>query len=162
MVRANAIIDVLISRPLRWLSGKARELHNWSPVSMGEALDIVEQFFMRAQLDGSLFLEPSLDLFEPIAQKQPLFAKWRDFTFNDDCIRSPDASTKHLIYRLAREELIQPKDQTNMRTQAKTIEYLELQCKAALSKMHDPRLALHNKLTSQGGGHALGNAEQAG
>lgn len=160
MVRANAIVDILISRPLRWLSGKARELQNWSPVNMGEALDIVEQFFMRAQLDGSLFLDPSLDLFKPIADKQPLFAQWRAFTFNEDCIRSPDKSTKHLIYRLARDELLQPKDRTNARTQAKTIEYLELQCRAALSKMHDPKLALHNKLTSQDGAHAVANALQ--
>jgi len=81
MIRANAIIDILISRPLRWLSSKGRELENWSPVSMGEAFDLVYTFFQEAQLDGSLFLDPELDIFEPIAASQPLFAAWRDFSF---------------------------------------------------------------------------------
>lgn len=61
MTRANAIIDLLISRPMRWLSGKSASLTNWSPFSMGAVLDLVEQFFLRAQHDGSLFLDPELN-----------------------------------------------------------------------------------------------------
>lgn len=53
MVRANALVDILISRPMRWLSGKSSQLVNWSPRSMGEVLDIVEQFFVQAQYDGT-------------------------------------------------------------------------------------------------------------
>lgn len=67
--RANAIIDLLISRPLRWLTGKSHKLQDWSPFSMGEAFDLAEQFFMRAQHDGSLFLDRELDIFAPIAAK---------------------------------------------------------------------------------------------
>jgi hypothetical protein len=93
---------------------------------MGEALDLVEQFFEKAQHDGSLFLDPSLDLFKPIADKQPLFAEWRRYTFSDDTRLSPDGSIAHPIYKLARDELLQPKDPTNVRTRAKTIEYLEV------------------------------------
>lgn len=77
MVRANAIVDVHISRPMRWLSGKSAELRDWSPYSMGEVLDIIEDFFIKAQNDGSLFLDPTLDLFKTLADKQPLFAEWR-------------------------------------------------------------------------------------
>lgn len=158
MIRANAIIDLQVSRPLRWLSGKARQLQNWSPVSMGEALDLVHDFFEKAQLNGSLFLDPDVDLFRPIADKQPLFAEWRAFTFNEDYVCSPDGSTKHLLYRKVRAELLQPTDETNIRSRAKTIEYLELQCRAALKKMHDPKLALRDKLTSHDGKNSVGTA----
>ena len=130
--RANGIIDILISRPLRWLTGNSRDLVDWSPFSMGEALDIVEQFLLKAQTDGSLFLDPALDLFEPIARKQPLFRKWRKFTFEEDHRLSPDGSSPHLLYKLARDELLQPKDPTNVRTRLKTIE-------CALPTPHAPR-----------------------
>lgn len=33
--RANAIVDLLISRPLRWLTGNSHKLQDWSPYSMG-------------------------------------------------------------------------------------------------------------------------------
>lgn len=149
MTRANAIIDIQVSRPLRWLSGKARELQNWSPVSMGEALDLVHDFFERAQYDGSLFLDPALDIFKPIADQQPRFAVWRKFLLEEDYVLSPDGSTKHLLYKLVKDELLEPKDATNVQTRAKTIEYLELQCRAGLKKMRDPKLALRDKLSSQ-------------
>lgn len=151
MVRANALIDILISRPMRWLSGKSAVLHNWSPYSMGAVLDIVEQFFEKAQHDGSLFLDPDLDLFESIADAQPMFAQWRHHMFNEDHVLSPDGSTKHLIFKLVRQELIDPIDATNRQTRSKTIEYLEVQCRAALRKMHEPKLALRDKLSSQNG-----------
>lgn len=160
MIRANALVDIHVSRPLRWLSGKARELQNWSPVSMREALDLVHDFFQKAQLDGSLFLDPDLDIFKPIAEKQPLFARWRLFTMNEDHICSPDGSTKHLIYHKVRAELVEPLEETNVRSRAKTIEYLELQCRAALKKLHDPKLALRDKLTSQDGKNCVRNAAQ--
>ena len=35
MMRANAVVDLLISHPLRWLAGKAYELDNFSPLSLG-------------------------------------------------------------------------------------------------------------------------------
>lgn len=156
MTRANAIIDLFISRPLRWLAGKSRLLTDWSPYSMGEALDLVERFFERAQHDGSLFLDASLNIFETIATKQPLFAEWLDHAFTKDCILSPDGSVRHLRFKLTRDELINPRDATNVNTRVKTIEYLEVQCKAALHKMHNPKLAICDKLTSRDGSNSRG------
>lgn len=149
MTRANAIVDLRISRPMRWLSGKSTELRDWSPYSMGRVLDIVEQFMLRAQRDGTLFLDPELDLFKNIADEQPLFAEWRHFTFTQDFVYSPGCTIKHLVYKLALEEALQPVDATNAGTRQKTIEYLEVQCAAALRKLHDQKLALRDKLTGQ-------------
>lgn len=128
---------------------------------MGEALDLVEQFFIQAQHDGSLFFAPDLDIFQPIADKQPLFAKWREHTFEEDTILAPDGVTKHLVWKLVRDELISPQDATNIRAHSKTIEYLEVQCAAGLRKMHDPRLALRDKHSSLDGANSVGNSVDA-
>ncbi|KAL1504931.1 hypothetical protein AB1Y20_008698 [Prymnesium parvum] len=128
---------------------------------MGEALDLVEQLFERAQHNGKLLLDPDLDLFKPIADKQPLFAQWRRHTLEVESILAADGKTKHLVWKLARDEMLNPSDATNRLTQNKTVEYLEVQCAAGLHKMHDPRLALQNKLSSQGGSCSVGVSDAA-
>lgn len=114
---------------------------------MGIVLDLVEQFFERAQHDGSLFLDPALDIFKPVAEEQPLFARWRQYSMEEESLLAPDGVTKHLVWKEALAELITPVDETNIATRAKCIEYLEVQCVAALRKLHDPKLALHDHLT---------------
>lgn len=42
MMRANALIDLRISRPMRWLCGKGAELVDWSPFKMGLVLEKLE------------------------------------------------------------------------------------------------------------------------
>lgn len=71
MARANAVFDFLISRPLRWLSGKSSHLPNWSPRSMGRALDLVEQLLMRAQHDGKILLDGNLDFSSQLPMSSP-------------------------------------------------------------------------------------------
>ena len=43
LLRVHTLFDLLISRPLRWLSGKSSELRDWSIYSMAGVLDLVEQ-----------------------------------------------------------------------------------------------------------------------
>lgn len=146
MTRANALIDMLISRPMRWLSGNAYLLDNFSPLDMSVPLNLVHDKFVEAAADGSVLLDPALDLFKPLKDTQPLFAEFCEEMFEKDHVLSPDGTTKHLIFDLVRKELLDPKDPTNVRTRLKTIEYLEVQCKAALEKMTDPKLALKRHL----------------
>lgn len=107
------------------------------------------------------FLDPNLDLFKPIAEKQPLFAAWRHHTFETDTVVAPDGKTKHHLWKLVRSELIEPQDATNAATREKTVQYLEVQCAAALRKMHDPRLAIRDKLSSMDGANCVRNSLQA-
>lgn len=100
-------------------------------------------------------------MFKSIADKQPLFAQWRAYTFETEHILSPDGSTRHLIWQKVRAELLSPTDESNAATRLKTIEYLEVQCSAALRKMHDPRLALRDKLTSKDGARCVSNMAPA-
>lgn len=109
---------------------------------MGRALDLVEQFFVQAQHDGSMFLNDELDIFKSIADEQPLFAAWRRYTMEEEVIVAPDGVTRHLVWKQVLAELRSPVDATNAASRLKCIEYLEVQCVAALRKMHDPKLWL--------------------
>ena len=42
LLRVHTLYDLVLSRPLRWLSGKSHELRDWSIYSMAGALDLVE------------------------------------------------------------------------------------------------------------------------
>ena len=64
---------------------------------------------------------------------------------------SPDGKPKYAQHRLALDELLSPIDETNVRTRALTIEYLQVQCRAGVVKMHDTRMVLPEYLTSQDG-----------
>ena len=81
MTRANALIDILVARPLRWLAGNAYLLDDFSPLDMRVALGLVHDIFVKATDDGSVLLDPSLDMFKSIADAQPLFAEHRKYTF---------------------------------------------------------------------------------
>ena len=147
MTRANAIVDIFVSRPLRWLAGNSFNLDNWSPLDMRIALRAVHTKFTEAANDGSVLLDPTCDIFGDIAKVQPLFAEWRHNFLETQHVMSPDGTEPHLLFKLARDELLDPKDATNQRSRLKTIEYLEVQCKAALAKMENENLALHRNLT---------------
>ena len=163
MTRANAVIDLLVSKPLRWLAGSSYMLHKWSPVSMTRTLDRVEQLFEKASTDGSMLLDASLNVFEEIAEEQPKFAAYLKHVYEEWTQLSADGKTSHLVYKLTQAELFNPKDQSNSSStvRAKTIEYLEVQCVAGLRKLRDPKLALANKLTSLDGSMSFTNSVQA-
>lgn len=185
MMRANSIIDILIARPMRWLAGKSADLVDWSPISMGLVLDTVEQLFARGAVDGSIFLDPQLDVFKTIADTQPAFREYLDNTFNKQTVLSPDGKTKHLAYKLALAECLTPQDESNRQTRDLTIEFLQVrlarpcgcidlcsftscdpahsqvQCAAAIRKLHDTRTVLPEYLTSQNGNKCFGNQAQA-
>lgn len=118
---------------------------------MNWVLDIVDSVFSRSKDDGSILLDPQLKVFQAVADEQPLFREYLHYTFHHEICLSPDGRSRHLKYKLALDELLAPSDATNQGSQAKTVEYLQVQSAAALEKMHDTKLALADKLTSEGG-----------
>lgn len=77
LIRACTLIDLLISRPLRWLAGKSSELHNWSIYKMGWSMSLVEQVLTRAAADGKVLLDGELSIFAPIEADVPEFKAWQ-------------------------------------------------------------------------------------
>ena len=85
------------------------------------------------------------------SRSPPAFAAYLKYTYEEETVMSPDGSTRHLVYQLARRAILEPTDETRMRTRATTIEYLQVQARAGLRKMHDDRTVLPSYLTSQDG-----------
>jgi hypothetical protein len=150
MIRANAIIDLLVARPMRWMAGKSADMTDWSPFSMGPVLDMVEQLFERGARDGSTLLDPGLFdrnhasyLFKSVADSQPAFAEYLDHVYTKDKVTAPDGEIKHLQYAKALEELLTPTDETNVKTRALTIKYLQVSPPDSISHLQsqppDPR-----------------------
>ena len=168
MLRANAIIDLLISRPLRFLSGSAYKLNNFSPLSLGTvgkkgALDITEEVMVRASTDGSILLDRSLDIYAPIRSEQPRFQEWHDHMFTKAHCLGPDNKTKHFHWKLALDEVLSPTDPTNacQAVREKTIQYIQVQCTEGLMVMRDKKRAIAHHLSSQDGDQAYNKNAQA-
>ena len=96
LIRALTLVDLLISRPMRWLSGKSSQLKDWSIYKMGEVMDMVEQVLVRAAADGKTLLDPSLDIFASVAREQQLFADWRA-EIDKATIKSHDGTLHHYM-----------------------------------------------------------------
>lgn len=160
MMRANAIIDLIVARPMRWLCGKSAALLDWSPYSMGPVLDRLEGLFERAAQDGSVLIDPGLNFWKPVVDTQPAFRDYMQHVYTKETCRSPDGKTTHLQYQKALDELLDPSDETNKKTFDLTVEYLEVQCKAAIAKLHDSRTVLPEYLTSQDGAKCWSKVQQ--
>ena len=114
--------------------------------------------FVAIAADGHVLLDPSLDIFGPIAEKQPLFAAWRA-SIAQETVSAADGTTKHRRWKVLAEAQ-RPQNVANQRATKMTVELAEVMAKAALLKLHDPKLALADKLSSQDGCNSLGkNAE---
>ena len=149
MTRANAAIDLLLVRPLRWLAGKSSELVDWSPYSMGPVLETVEALLEKGAQDGRVLLDPAIYdpasprfLFKSLVDTQPAFKDYLEHTYQKDHVLSPAKTKKHLQFKLALNELLSPSDASNGAATDLTIEYLMVQCRAGLGKLHDTRTVL--------------------
>jgi hypothetical protein len=167
---ANAIETKCFARlrALRFLAGSAYKLDKFSPLSLGTvgkkgALDLVEEAMAAASLDGATLLDPHLDIFAPIAAEQPLFHDWREYIFNKKTCLGPDGKTKHLLWKLACDEVLTPSDPTNADpfVRQKTVEYIEVQMVAGLEAMRDKKRSIAKHLASQGGSQAFDQNAQA-
>ena len=100
-------------------------------------------------------------MFAEVAATQPAFAEYLNHVYNEETVLSPDGTTKHLAYSLALKEVLSPSDASNASTTSLTIEYLQVQCRAALVKMHDERTVLPQYLASQDGELSFSKQTQA-
>eukprot|EP00966_Prymnesium_polylepis_P328953 7384731-Prymnesium_polylepis.2 len=76
-------------------------------------------------------------------------------------VLSPDGKTKHLLYKDALAELLDPQDSTNLDSTNFTIDFLRVACTDGLTKLHDKRTVLPRYLASQDGDLTLEKQAQA-
>ena len=120
LLRVHVLYDLLISHPLRWLSGRSSELSDWSIYSMAGVLDLVEGALVNIAANGHALLDPGLDIFKPIAEKQQLFAEWRAANAQET-VTAADGTTKHARWKVL-SEAQSPQNADNQRATELTVE----------------------------------------
>ena len=66
---SGANVRTHVVMPMRWLSGNSYKLDNWSPISMRIVLGLVLELLQKVAADGSVLLDPNLDIFkDPLSQ----------------------------------------------------------------------------------------------
>lgn len=120
-LRVFTLFDLLLSRPMRYLSGKSCELDDWSIFKMNPVFDMIEMCLITVAEDGSALFDPALDFFEDVANEQPRFDAWRKDFFATK-IKSPDGTT----YAVYKEALDEARNPTNVGYQQATNVSIEL------------------------------------
>ena len=144
MMRANAVIDLRISIPWRFLSGKGAELDDWSPFSQGIVLDLINDLTSRVTRNPSILLDPREDIWKDIKATEPTFRAYFDH-LEADTVMAPDGKTKHKWYTLALNEALDPADETNQATRDLTLEYLRVMFTGGHAKL--PTIAPSSRST---------------
>ena len=159
LLRTCTLFKLAIFEPMRWLTGKAGVMEDWSIVNSSGVLDDLEKALVAIAADGHTLLDPSLDPLAEIAKAQPAFAKWRV-----DCALekkvSPDGKP-HPWRSIVLAEARSPRDAEGGNHQAKemVVALAEKMANAALVAMRDPKRALADKLVSLEGVNAADRNE---
>eukprot|EP00965_Chrysotila_dentata_P031630 1054740-Pleurochrysis_carterae.AAC.3 len=154
--RACTLVDLLISRRMRWLASKATQLDEWSPYKMGLVFDLLEDAMTDTARDGAYLFDPSLkNVFQSIADMQPLFKIYIDQEMREEMVRSPEGTRRFSKYEAVLSDTQMPSDPSNIAATEATVEVLEVMAAAAaINKMHDPKISVADKLASQEGANA--------
>ena len=147
LARVNTLWKLTITDAMRWLSGRAKALKDWSLVSADRVLELAEAAFIAVAADGSKLFDSSFDPFAEIFATQPAFAAWR-VARAQETMTAPDG-TKHRVYESVLAEARNPSGKGNMQATPTTIALAERMANSALKAMHDTKRAIAEKLSSQ-------------
>jgi hypothetical protein len=156
ILRPNTLWKHLFSEPFRWLAGKGTKLKGWSIFKMSWVLELVEKAMQKLEAEPKLALDPTFDMFTEVAAECADFKAWREHE-RARTVTAADGKTKYsrvpeVMRRAQKPELGSGDDQAT----ARTLDLIKAQAVRCLEKMHDQRLALADKLQSQGGRNSFG------
>lgn len=150
LTRVLTLWDLLLSMPLRWLCGCSSKLTDWSIYDFGPVLDSVLHLLERIASDGTVLLDPQLSPFSEVAEKQPSFKAWLE-GLQKDVIYAPDGKSTFHWYSMLLDEARVPQNRSNMDATDMTIQLAMVMAADGLKKMRDPRVAIHDWLSSTEG-----------
>ena len=160
LLRVNTLWCYVFSDPFRWLSGKTSKLAGWSLYKMGWVLELAEKAMQAIEESPERLLDPALDIFKPVAEELPEFAAWRAEQLEKE-VTAADGTRYYVAREVLREARTPRPGSGNEQAKAKTLELAKAQATRALEKMHDKRLALADKLSSQDGENAYSSNADA-
>ena len=155
LLRVNVLWKYLFSDPFRWLSGKTSKLEGWSLYKMCQVLKLVEDLMNEIVANPSRLLDPLLDPYASIAAEVPAFVEWRKEQLEFKAYA--EDGTEYFLHQVVLREARTPQMKGHIQAHELTLELAKEQAQKALDKMHDPRVALADKLESQAS-HASAHA----
>jgi hypothetical protein len=158
---ANSLWKYIFSEPFRWLSGRSTKLKDWSLFKMSEALDLVEKTMTEIEADPARALDPELNIFGPVAAEVPEFKEWQAELLNLKVTAADGKMEYYLVQEVLRLVRTPPAGSGEELARPFMLKVIKAQATRALEKLHDPRLALANKLTSQDGDYSIGKNADA-
>ena len=160
LLRAHTLWQMLFSEPFRWLAGRTGKIKDWSLYNMSGVLDLVEAAMEMLAADPSKLLDEDFDMFASVAAV-PEFKQWRDECCGQ-IVLAADGKTEHTIYKDILQRARSPEAGSgDEQATAMTLELVKEMAARAVEKLHDKKIGLADKLTSQGGINAIGQCENA-
>ena len=151
LLRANSLWKYIFSEPFRWLSGKSTKLKGWSLYKMSWVLDLVEKGMEKIVADPTCALDLNFDIFGPVAVEVPEFKEWWAELLQRK-VKAADGKTEYFYVQEVLRRARSPEAGTGEKQATPvTLEIIKAQAERCIEKLHDKRLALADKLESQGG-----------
>ena len=150
LARVGTLFHYVLTSPMRCLAGKGAKLQDWSVVKMNDVLNTMASTLGEVAADGNVLLDPNLDPFAPIAEQQPLFAKWRE-DMRNHTVKSANGTVYH-DHVVALAQARSPADGSGgKQATAKVTKLAEMMARAGIDVMRDPKRAIAELLTAEDG-----------
>eukprot|EP00966_Prymnesium_polylepis_P244308 5650139-Prymnesium_polylepis.1 len=122
---------------------------------MAEALEMVEKAMEEIAADPHRALDPTLNIFAPVAAELPAFKEWQEELLSWKVTAADKETEYYLVPEVLKLVRTPPTGSGEEIARPFMLKVLKAQAERALEKLHDKRLALSNKLTSQDGDYAM-------
>eukprot|EP00966_Prymnesium_polylepis_P100348 2324611-Prymnesium_polylepis.1 len=152
---ANSLWKFVFSEPFRWLAGRATKLKGMSLFKMAEALDLVDRAMEQIEADPSRALDPSLNIFAPVAAEFAEFKEWQEELLSMEVTAADNETKYYLVQEVLKLVRTPPVGSGEEAARPFMLKVIKAQAVRAIEKLHDKRLALANKLTSQEGDYCI-------
>jgi hypothetical protein len=152
LCRVLEILHFVAMLPLLWLAGKTHKMssYKWGARHMGHVFDVFYQKLLLIQQSPSLFVSPIFmtSLFLSIEEMLPSFVNCLDATFmqkgcTDVTVVSRRSGARIMSMKKARDEMLDPKCQTNIDTIVRVRKLGKIVVDAMIVYMSDPKNATH-------------------
>lgn len=157
-LRVASIMYLSVIVPLRWLAGNTHKLahRNWGERSMGKALDLLHESFVKIRSDPSLLLkEPFImNIFKPLYAQLPELKEYLNYYREEkvgNTVGSFNEEDRVLAIDQAISEVFYPTKVRNRETTPFCHILAERAATTLLVELEDPKKATHMYLSSVSG-----------
>jgi hypothetical protein len=154
-LRVASIFHLAVVIPMRWLAGHNNKLseYGWGERSMGRAITLLHDAFVKVQGDGALLLEENfiMKIFSPLYEEILPLKEYLYYHFEEkegNVIGSHKVHERVLAINESMAELFFPQKMENLQTTEFCKELLVGVATKLLTKLTNPRKSTHNYINN--------------